>query len=65
MNYNSYNFGISGIGTIKEFDILRSEAEIIKPNIVVWQYCINDIDELFIKHGYSFKFEPYNDLNNI
>lgn len=62
-NYNVYNLGINGIGTLQETKILTFAP--IKPNIVFWQYFSNDIDELLQKYGYSYSFNLYNDVNSI
>lgn len=43
-----FAFGSSGFGTLQEFLVFRKQVHLIKPDLIVWQFCTNDfIDNHF------------------
>ena len=42
LNAEVFAYGAGGYGTLQEYLILDRYVDLIKPNIVLWQFCIND-----------------------
>ena len=38
-----FAYGVSGYGTLQEYMILDRYLDLIKPDIILWQFCANDI----------------------
>ncbi len=56
-----YNLGVSGSDTRDEAD--RLERYPVKPNVIVLQYFLNDIEKVGREHGLTLSgSEPYSDL---
>ena len=53
-----FAYGGSGYGTLQEYMILDEYIDLIKPNVIIWQYCSND----FINN--SFALEMSSRVNN-
>jgi len=43
LNINVFAYGGGGYGSLQEFMILDKFFDVIKPDLIVWQYCTNDI----------------------
>jgi hypothetical protein len=46
IGFNVVNIGKSGNGPLLEFAALKEYAEPLKPKIVLWVYCVNDLSDL-------------------
>lgn len=42
-NVSVYNFGVPGVDTEEEIDMYRNKVKAFNPDIIVWQYYLNDI----------------------
>lgn len=56
-----FAYGASGYGTLQEYMILDEYIDMIKPSILVWQYCGND----FINNSYDLEKRSYNNNNGL
>lgn len=57
-NIEIFAYGGGGYGSLQEYMILDKYLDIIKPNIILWQFCGNDI------HNNSFELESSSWENN-
>ena len=46
LGFNTISIGRAGNGPLREFASLKEYAKPLKPKIVLWQYCLNDLAEL-------------------
>jgi hypothetical protein len=56
-----FAYGASGYGTLQEYMILDEYIDMIKPSILVWQYCGND----FINNSYELEKRSYDNNNGL
>jgi len=42
LNIEVFAYGVGGYGTLQEFLILDRYFDVIHPDVILWQYCIND-----------------------
>ena len=54
-NIEIFALGVGGYGTIQEFLALDKYFDIIKPDIVLWQFCSNDL----INNDYDLESQSY------
>jgi hypothetical protein len=43
LNYEVFAYGASGFGSLQEYMILDEYFDLIKPDLIIWQYSANDI----------------------
>ncbi len=56
--YEFFVYGASGYGTLQEYMVLNDTFDLIKPDIILWQFCGND----FINNLHSYESKVF--LNN-
>jgi len=54
-----FAYGCGGYGTLQEYMILDKYADIIKPDIIIWQFCTND----FINNDYELELNSTSNNN--
>lgn len=42
LNVEVFAYGAGGYGTLQEFLILDRYLDVIRPDVILWQYCVND-----------------------
>lgn len=65
-HYNAINIGLPNLDTRSEYDVMKHflYATRIKPDIIVLQYCGNDIEGAAARQGWLFDgFKPPDDMN--
>ncbi len=65
MNADVFAYGVGGYGTLQEYMILNEFIDLIKPDVLLWQYCSNDfinndpILELMSRENNNGRRRPY------
>jgi hypothetical protein len=63
-NYNVYNLGKSGSALTEQIETMKSIPFL--PNIIVWQFFFNDIDDICYELGFPYpSLNPYQKLNSV
>jgi len=64
-NFEVFAYGSGGFGTLQEYLILNRYIDLIKPDLILWQFCDNDIfnndyelESLNYRHN-NFMVRPY------
>jgi len=42
LNVEVFAYGVEGYGTLQEYLVLDRHMDVVKPDLVVWQFCFND-----------------------
>lgn len=43
LNVEVFAYGVEGYGTLQEYLVLDRHLDVVKPDLVVWQFCFNDL----------------------